>query len=103
MLLYIALYFSEISKIKVMTPMIKLLNQMREERSKLPMPIEWDRCYQAIEMMIESKYLPIEQQFIEKQFTEEQVREAIKKATTRKYNSHFYNADEIIQSLKPKK
>jgi len=37
-------------------------------------------------------------------YTEEQVREAIKKATTRKYNSHFYNADEIIQSLKqPKK
>jgi hypothetical protein len=36
-------------------------------------------------------------------YTEEQVREAIKKATTRKYNSHFYNADEIIQSLKQPK
>jgi len=33
-------------------------------------------------------------------YTEEQVREAIKMAQTRKYNSHFYNADEIIQSLK---
>jgi hypothetical protein len=37
-------------------------------------------------------------------YTEEQVREVVKMAQTRKYNSHFYNADEIIQSLKqPKK
>jgi hypothetical protein len=43
-----------------MTPMQQLLNQMREERTKLSMPIEWDRCYQAIEMMIENTYLPME-------------------------------------------
>jgi hypothetical protein len=37
-------------------------------------------------------------------YTEDQVREVVKMAQTRKYNSHFYNADEIIQSLKqPKK
>lgn len=36
-------------------------------------------------------------------YTEEQVREAIRMAQTRKYNSHFYNADEIIQSLKQPK
>ena len=41
--------------------MQQLLNQMREERAKLPLPIEWDRCYQAIEMMIENTYLPMEQ------------------------------------------
>lgn len=47
------------------TAMQQLLHQMREERSKLPLPIEWDRCYQAIEMMIVNTYLPIEQQQIE--------------------------------------
>jgi len=44
-----------------MTPMQQLLNQLRDEREKLPMPIEWDRCYQSIEMMIKSVYLPMEQ------------------------------------------
>lgn len=29
-------------------------------------------------------------------FTEKQIMEAVKMAQTRKYNSHFYNADEII-------
>jgi len=45
-----------------MTPMQKLLNQLRDERSNLLMPIEWDRCYQAIEMVIENTYLPMEQE-----------------------------------------
>ena len=45
--------------------MQQLLHQMREERSKLPLPVEWDRCYQAIEMMIVNTYLPIEKQQIE--------------------------------------
>ena len=43
-----------------MIPMQQLLNQLRDEREKLPMPIEWDRCYQAIEMVIENTYLPME-------------------------------------------
>ena len=46
------------------TSMKQLLNQMREERSKLPLPIEWDRCYQAIEMMIVNTYLPMEKEQI---------------------------------------
>ena len=43
---------------------MQLLNHMREERSKLPLPIEWDRCYQAIEMMIEHTYVPMEKEQI---------------------------------------
>ena len=43
-----------------MTPMQQLLNQLRYERRNLPMLIEWDRCYQAIEMVIENTYLPME-------------------------------------------
>ena len=41
----------------------------------------------------------------ENTYTEEQVREAINLATTSKYDYklHFYNADEIIQSLKQPK
>ena len=46
------------------TAMMELLNQLREERSKLPLPAEWDRCYQAIEMMIVSTYIPMEKEQI---------------------------------------
>jgi hypothetical protein len=45
---------------KNQTAMRQLLNQLREERNTLPMDIEWYRCYQAIESVIESKYIPIE-------------------------------------------
>jgi hypothetical protein len=44
--------------------MQQLLEQMKEERSKLPMPIEWDRAYQAIEMMIQNTYIPLEKEQI---------------------------------------
>ena len=44
--------------------MQQLLDQLREERTKLPLPIEWDRCYQAIEMMIEHTYIPLEKEQI---------------------------------------
>ena len=50
------------------TAMQQLLEQMREERSKLPLHIEWDRCYQAIEKLIESTYIPLEKEQIEDAF-----------------------------------
>ncbi len=50
------------------TAMQQLLTQMREERSKLPIPIEWCRCYQAIEMMIHHTYLQMEREQIQKAF-----------------------------------
>ena len=46
------------------TAMQQLLHQMREERTKLPIPIEWDRAYQAIEMMIKTTYIPMEKEQI---------------------------------------
>lgn len=46
------------------TAMQQLLNQLKDERVNLPMDIEWDRCYQAIEMVIANTYLPIEKQQI---------------------------------------
>ena len=42
--------------------MRQLLTQMREERNNLPLPIEWGRAYQAIEMMIEHTYIPMEKE-----------------------------------------
>jgi len=42
------------------TAMRQLLNQLREERNTLPMDAEWNRCFQAIESVIESKYIPME-------------------------------------------
>jgi hypothetical protein len=44
--------------------MRQLLNQLREERNTLPMDAEWNRCFQAIESVIESKYIQIEKEQI---------------------------------------
>ena len=41
---------------------------MREERNNLPIPIEWDRAYQAIEMMIQHTYIPLEKEQIVEAF-----------------------------------
>lgn len=46
------------------TAMQELLAQMKDERANLPMKIEWDRCYQAIEMMIQHTYLQKEKEQI---------------------------------------
>ena len=46
------------------TAMQELLEQMREERKNIPMPIEWDRCYQAIETLIEKHYVDKEKKQI---------------------------------------
>ena len=46
------------------TAMQKLLLQLKEERRNISMDIEWDRCYQAIEMVIQNTYLPMEKQQI---------------------------------------
>jgi len=50
------------------TAMQQLLDQLREERTKLPLPIEWDRAYQAIEMVIETTYIDLEKEQIEDAF-----------------------------------
>jgi hypothetical protein len=47
------------------TAMQKLINQLKDERQNLPMNIEWDRCYQAIEMLIQTTYLSMEKEQIE--------------------------------------
>ena len=44
--------------------MQQLLHQMKEERAKLQLPVEWDRCYQAIEMVMENTYIPLEKEQI---------------------------------------
>jgi hypothetical protein len=53
---------------KKQTAMRQLLNQLREERDSLPMDAEWNRCFQAIESVIESKYIPIEKEQIKYSF-----------------------------------
>lgn len=50
--------------------MMQLLAQLKDERQKLPMHIEWDRCYQAIEMVIENNYLQMEKEQIVDAFYE---------------------------------
>ncbi len=52
------------------TAMQQLLNQLREERDTLPMDIEWNRCFQSIESVIESKYISIEKKQIIRAFCE---------------------------------
>ena len=52
------------------TAMQQLLNQLKEERHNLPMDIECDRCYQAIEFVIQNTYLLIEKEQIEDAWTD---------------------------------
>lgn len=44
------------------TAMQKLLDQLKHERQNLPISIEWDRCYQSIEMVIQNTYLQMEKE-----------------------------------------
>jgi len=46
------------------TAMMQLLAQLRDERKNMPLNIEWDRCYQAVEMVIENTYIPLEKEQI---------------------------------------
>jgi hypothetical protein len=46
------------------TAMQQLLAQLKDERTNLPLPIEWDRCYQAIEMAIQNTYIAMEKEQI---------------------------------------
>lgn len=52
------------------TAMQKLLAQLKNERRNIPMDIEWDRCYQAIEMVIQNTYLPMEKEQIKDAYVE---------------------------------
>ena len=57
-------------KNKNLTAMQKLLLQLKDERRNIPMDIEWDRCYQAIEMVIQNTYLQMEKEQIENAYWE---------------------------------
>ena len=46
------------------TAMQQLLAQLKHERANIPMDIEWDRCYQAIETVIVDIYVPMEKEII---------------------------------------
>ena len=46
------------------TAMQQLLAQLKHERANIPMDIEWDRCYQAIETVIVDVYLRVEKEQI---------------------------------------
>lgn len=50
------------------TAMQQLLAQLKDERANIPMNKEWDRCYQAIEMVIQNIYLPMEKEQIKQTY-----------------------------------
>lgn len=52
------------------TAMQQLLAQLKYERANIPMDIEWDRCYQAIEAVIVDIYVPMEKEQIKDAFVE---------------------------------
>jgi hypothetical protein len=83
-----------------MTAMQQLLNQMREERSKLPLPIEWDRCYQAIEMMIQNTYIPLEKEQIIEAAERWKGTDFAEKYYNEQYGGNNYDVwDEVIYQL----
>ena len=76
------------------TAMQQLLTQMREERNKLPIPIEWGRCYQAIEMMIHHTYLQMEREQIEDAWMDGMDGILHKIAAKKYYNETYGGQDE---------
>ena len=46
------------------TALQQLLAQLKHERANIPIDIEWDRCYQAIETVIVDVYLRVEKEQI---------------------------------------
>ena len=52
------------------TAMQQLLAQLKDERQNLVMNIEWDRCYQAIEMVIKNTYLQMEMEQMKGMYVE---------------------------------
>ena len=44
--------------------MMQLLAQLKDERANMPLNIEWDRCYQAIEYVIQNTYISLEKEQI---------------------------------------
>ena len=85
----------------------ELLNKMREERNKLPINTEWDRCYHEIELLVINNFYSITRGQQETLYTEEQVREAISKSVSILVGQEINLAqlkELIIQLLKqPKK
>lgn len=82
------------------TAMRKLLTQLKDERTNLPMPIEWDRCYQSIEMVIESTYLSMEKEQIKSDFHNSVVAMAMGRIMTpEQYYKETYGTDQSIEKL----
>ena len=52
------------------TAMQQLLAQLKHERANIPMDIEWDRCYQAIETVIVDVYLRMEKEQMQDSYIE---------------------------------
>ena len=73
------------------TAMQQLLAQLKDERAKLPMLIEWDRCYQAIEMVIQNTYLPIEKKQIMCAYVEGCSDSILDESTDKTRSEDYYN------------
>jgi hypothetical protein len=73
------------------TAMQQLLNQLKEERHNLPMDIEWDRCYQAIEFVIQNTYLPIEKNQIMHAYVEGCSDSILDESTDKTRSEDYYN------------
>jgi hypothetical protein len=73
------------------TAMQQLLAQLKDERANLPMSIEWDRCYQAIEMVIQNTYLPIEKKQIKDVYVEGCSDSILDESTDKTRSEDYYN------------
>jgi hypothetical protein len=74
-----------------MTAMQQLLNQLRDERNALPMDIEWNRCFQAIESVIESKYITMEKEQIIEAFKHGELPPLFVNFNAEQYYNETYN------------
>ena len=73
------------------TAMQQLLTQLKDERANLPMLIEWDQCYLAIEMVIQNTYLPIEKKQIMYAYVEGCSDSILDESTDKTRSEDYYN------------
>ena len=77
---------------KKQSAMRQLLNQLREERNRITIDIEWNRCFQAIESVIESKYIPIERNQIIEAYNTGELHCVTDPRTSLDYYQHHYGS-----------
>ena len=76
------------------TVMQQLLNQLKEERLRLPLSKDWENCYLSIESMIEKTYIRLEKAQIVIDYSSGHFDCVIKEYKPNEYFNKMYGGEE---------